>query len=138
MELTIKIDNEEFSKAITQDLENIPGDVIRQITIEAAKQYLAKDDTMKKLFIQETYGYNGGANPTQFFRNVLSTVDWSPMFSGFAERAKQYMSENYPEIVAQAIATLIEKSMFSGMAFQEAILQGISLNRERVKEFLLS
>ena len=138
MELTIKIDNEEFSKAITQDLENIPGDVIRQITIEAAKQYLAKDDTMKKLFIQETYGYNGGANPTQLFREILSAVDWSPVFSGFAERAKQYMSENYPEIMAQALASIIERSMFGGQSFQDAILRGIALNKEQVKEFLLS
>ena len=137
VELTIKIDNEEFAKAITQDLENLPGDVLRQITIEAAKQYLAKDDTIKKLFIQETYGYNSSTNPTQFFREVLSTIDWNPVFSGFAEKARQYMSEKYPEIMAQAIATLIERSMFSGMAFQEAIVQGIALNREKVKEFLL-
>ena len=137
MEVTIKIESEEFAKTITQDLNDLPKETIREITLKAAEQFLTKEDTLKKLFISEGGGYyNSKQEPSQLFWEIAKTIDWSPLFSDIAIKAKRYMSEKYPELMAQALASILERSMFGGKAFQDAIMFGISSNREALKELL--
>ena len=71
MELKVEVSNEAFAKVITEGIQAIPKEEMKEICKECVKQYILKDEKIEGIFFEKSGGWNSKLTPTYYLKELL-------------------------------------------------------------------
>ena len=112
MELLVKIDDKELELAILNNMKNLNGDQVSEITLKAMEEYLKNPNVMERLiFKSSSYSYERN-QPTDLIKNMLMKYDGKSL-SDLQELIIKYFNEHYPDLLLEAMKQAFSAQLMS-------------------------
>ena len=118
MNITIQINDEEFSKSVSEGLKEIPNETRDKIVIEAMKEYLKNSKHIENIFFYTSYG---STKPTELLKSIIN---------------RSLPQEEITELAKEIINTVrMSKEDFIIAALKAAIVEELCNNKFRASLF---
>lgn len=129
MELTINIDEKEFTKLLEGELKNFSEQELHMICRDALIKQLSDPDTFASMFVRKEsgWGYSDRLVATSLLETAAKTVDLSPLFKDFQEQVVNYLKENHNKIIKQLMADIFV-SGFSQYLYNSNFMQDMRIS----------
>ena len=111
MELTIRIDDPEFEKAITSGVKDVKSEQLTEIVCKCIEAFLMKESNIKDLIMQKPY-YRDQYIPTDWFKSVFGSYEGDDnKINEMRNNILKYINENYHELVFNALVRALSEQL---------------------------
>ena len=140
LQLNIEVNNEDFEKLCTDNINSLPKDKLEDILIKAVEVALIKDkenpsycndNNLLVTKVKNYYDYGQHLEPTELMKSVLNKIDLTPYTDVLAKTVADYIQNNYEEIIKKYVIEKFASLLFSDMnkwELKESIIRDLNHN----------
>ena len=100
MELKIIIDETKFKEVIEQELDAFDKEELKEIIREGLIKCISEPKSFEGLFVREYNSWNNSyKDATDILRDAAKTVNLSPVFDEFEQKARQWLTDNHSNVI---------------------------------------
>lgn len=125
LQINLDIDSEQFNKLCVDNIEDLPKDKLEEILLKAVEVALIKDKEnpevnannnilITKQVASVDYGYTRYKyEPTPLLKEIIDRIDLTPFVEPMANSIKEYIENNYQEIIKTYVIEKFANLLFS-------------------------
>ena len=123
MELTIQVDDTRFKDIISNEIKNMPHDVLAEIIKQAFIKYMMSNPNLiSNLFMRDVGSYYRQIEPTYLSMSIVEKMDIGPECKEIAQALKDELKGHSKDIIESMLLKAMAKSIFD-MAAGEGWLE---------------
>lgn len=111
MELTIKIEDPEFEKAIVSGVSQIKDDQLVEIVCKCVEAYFSDPRNMEKILVYRR-GLSDYHSLTPWFENLFKNYE-GDVVDDMKDKIVSYMKEHFEELVFKALVSALSQQLLT-------------------------
>lgn len=129
MELTLNIDEKEFTELLNGELKNFSEQELHEICRQGLLKILSDPNQFKDLFVTRDsyYSSSNSYHATEILKKAAETVNLDPLFEDFQEKVKEYLKENH-DVIIKNLITDIFMSGFTKFLYNSQFIESLRAN----------
>ena len=135
MQVTIEVDSAKFKEFLEPELKAFPKEKLQELIHDAIVDQLHVDGMFKSLFVSyRTVQYgNKEPCPSELLLEAARRFDINPAFKEIEEDMRSYLVLHGHDMMVEALAKVMLKSMFNTDEFKQAVYMGFMQMRSEEK-----
>ena len=117
LNIQITVSDEEMSKLIKGNLENLPDEKLQEIFSNALTEFLKTDDG-KRLFYTKQY-YSSDPRPTDLLVKMVSNAVSKDLLKPYVDEFVNSIKDNYEDLIKRAIIQTFSNLFFTEVRSSE-------------------